>query len=137
MRRLILIPIALALASCNVLKSKEEECLQSSRLEFKDPESLQVIQNLGRLSVIGEPTEPTGFFWLRYKAKNSYGAYESADMACKEVNGRWVRLKTLEELRASIGRMDGLKAEIEKDISRMKEIDNQINQLKSGKQGNQ
>jgi len=39
------------------------------------------------------------FFWLRYKAKNSYGAFMSSNMACAKKDGKWVR-DTSREVRA-------------------------------------
>ena len=31
------------------------------------------------------------FFWLRYKAKNSYGAFMSSNLACAKKDGKWAR----------------------------------------------
>ena len=77
------------LGGCNFIQSKEEQCLHSARLEFKDPDSLAVVQNMGsrgQTNVAGDE-----FFWLRYKAKNSYGAFMSSNMACAKKDGKWTR----------------------------------------------
>lgn len=98
----------LALTGCNMFQSKEEQCLQSTRLEFKDPGSLQVVQNLGSR---GQPAS-TGeeFFWLRYKGKNSYGAYLSKNMACEKREGKWVRDRTRELLAVMKATVDEMRA---------------------------
>lgn len=83
------------LVGCNLLQSKEESCLQSSRLEFKDPDSLAVVQNLGARGQTDKTDE--NVFWLRYKAKNSYGAFVSGNMACVLDAGKW-RRDTVTEL---------------------------------------
>ncbi len=74
-------------SGCDMLRSAEEQCLQSSRLRFKDPDALAVVENLGQR---GEPVQSDSF-WLRYKAKNSYGAFDSANMACTKLEGKWIR----------------------------------------------
>jgi hypothetical protein len=81
--------ITASLAGCGLVQSKEEDCLQSSRLTFKDPESGAVVKNLGNRGQTNESGQV--FFWLRYKAKNSYGAFVSANMACHIVDGQWKR----------------------------------------------
>lgn len=53
------------------------QCLDSQRLHFDDPESLTFIANLGDR---GNPDKD--LFWVRYKAKNKFGAYVSENMAC-------------------------------------------------------
>ena len=78
-----------------MIQSKEESCLQSSRLEFKDPDSLAVVQNLGARGRTDKTDE--NVFWLRYKAKNSYGAFVSGNMACVLDAGKW-RRDTVTEL---------------------------------------
>ena len=89
-RRLVLAVIPfLLLGGCNLIQSKEEQCLLSTRLEFKDPDSLAVVQNMGsrgQTTVAGDE-----FFWLRYKAKNSYGAFMSSNLACAKKDGKWAR----------------------------------------------
>lgn len=81
--------VAASLMGCGLTQSKEEDCLQSSRLTFKDPDSGAVVKNLGNRGQTAKPGEV--FFWLRYKAKNSYGAFVSANMACHKEDGQWKR----------------------------------------------
>lgn len=88
LRLLLLIPI-FNLSACNIFQSKEQQCLQSARLEFKDPDSIAVVENLGYRGPADDKNP--NFFWLRYKAKNSYGAYASSNMACTYKNGAWLR----------------------------------------------
>lgn len=91
--------LIIGLAGCDGIRSKEEQCLQSARLEFKDPDSLAVVENMGlRGQVAGKDDQ---FFWLRYKAKNSYGAYISGNMACSAQSGKWARDRSREELAIS------------------------------------
>ncbi len=86
--------LVIGLSGCDGIRSKEEQCLQSARLEFKDPDSLAVVENMGAR---GQPSgKDEHFFWLRYKAKNSYGAYISGNMACSLQGGRWARDGALE-----------------------------------------
>lgn len=89
-----MIKTLLVAAACTVLAgcgaSKEEQCLQSKRIKFNDPDSLQVVENLGARGQ-GNLSESPDFFWLRYKATNAYGAYVSGNMACARKGDKWVR----------------------------------------------
>lgn len=77
------------------MQTKEMQCLQSAALTFKDPTSLKVVTNLGNRKYIGDI--PTDSFWIRYAAKNSYGAYGSANMLCSTAAGNgWTRDKSAE-----------------------------------------
>lgn len=87
--KLIFVLAIVALPGCNLIQSKEEACLQSFRLELKDPDSAKVVQNLGQRGGVA-PTD-VEFFWLRYKATNSFGAYISTDVACEKEDGKWIR----------------------------------------------
>lgn len=58
--------------------SPEQVCLDSLRLELKDPDSAAVVANLGNRGL----ELKDGAFFLRYKAKNSYGAYISSTTYC-------------------------------------------------------
>ena len=95
MKAAVVLAILTALASCSLVQSKEDQCLQSARMEFKDPDSLVAVQNMGQRGPTSSKEEY--FFWLRYKAKNSYGGYTSANMACARVNGSWVRSRGVED----------------------------------------
>lgn len=89
-RILICLFVCVGVAGCGI-RSTEEQCLQSDRLIFNDPDSLAVVQNMGSR---GQQTSPgEEFFWLRYKAKNGYGAFVSANMACKKNVDKWERDK--------------------------------------------
>lgn len=88
--------LAGALVGCSLVQSKEAQCLQSTRLDFKDPDSLAAVTNLGQRGETVSDSE--GSFWLRYKAKNSYGAFTSANMACKRSGSTWVRDRGREDL---------------------------------------
>jgi hypothetical protein len=81
------------LVGCNLLQSKEDACLQSARLEMKDPDSAKVIQNLGDR---GQAWMGKEGFWLRYSATNSYGGRVSSNMACEKVDGKWTRSANME-----------------------------------------
>jgi len=81
----------IGLVGCNLFKSQEQLCLESTRLEFNDPDSIAVVQNLGDRGGGQTPDGPSKGFWLRYKAKNSYGAFVSKNMACKNLGDLWVR----------------------------------------------
>lgn len=84
------IALTAALAGCDTFQSKEQACLESVRLNFKDPDSLMLVKNLGRRGQTAK--EGDTVFWLRHKAKNSYGAYTSENMAChKSLAGKWER----------------------------------------------
>ena len=85
----------ISLAGCSLVQSKEEQCLQSSRLEFKDPDSVKVVQNLGDRGQ--EMLATIGGFWLRYSATNTYGGRISSNMACEKLEGKWVRSERMEK----------------------------------------
>lgn len=104
--------LALALVACNLLQSKEEQCLQSGRLSMKDPDSGKVVENLGGR---GDAfTQSAGGFWLRYSATNSYGGRVAGNMACENSKGKWVRSENLERMALAAARVQigllGLKA---------------------------
>jgi len=68
--------------------SDEQECLNSERLKFKDPEVV-FVANLGSRGL----TPVENQYWVRYKAKNSFGAYLQGNMICTKRPGsqQWVR----------------------------------------------
>ncbi|MDQ1817463.1 hypothetical protein RBA41_29575 [Massilia sp. CCM 9210] len=82
-------------AGCDEIRTKmhmmpnqdEQECLNSERLNFKDPDVL-FVANLGDR---GWKKLKPNTYWVRYKAKNSYGAYMQGNMLCEKVNGKWRR----------------------------------------------
>ena len=92
-----------ALSACDQIRTAlhmmpnqdEQQCLNSERLNFKDPDVLFV----ANLSSRGLP-EKQGQYWVRYKAKNSYGAYLQGNMLCEKdsTTGEWKRAKTAEYL---------------------------------------
>ena len=71
----------------------EQQCLNSERLNFKDPDIL-FVANLGSRGL----SEKEGQYWVRYKAKNSYGAYLQGNMLCEKdsTTGEWKKAKTAE-----------------------------------------
>lgn len=83
------------LCGCDDVKAKlhlmpnqdEQECLNSERLNFKDPDVL-FVANLGDRGLGVKPDQ----YWVRYKAKNSYGAYGQGNMPCikNASTGKWV-----------------------------------------------
>jgi len=85
-----------SLAACDDIKTKlhlmpnqdEQQCLDSERLNFKDPDVL-FVANLGDRGLGAQPDQ----YWVRYKAKNSYGAYIQGNMLCKKntSTGHWER----------------------------------------------
>lgn len=122
---LLTLSLAFALSGCNLLQSKEEQCLQSSRMQFKDPDSGKVIQNLGDRG--HEQTKVNKGFWIRYSATNSYGARVSSNMACEEARGAWVRAEDLENnavthagLKLSLDAVNALNAKIQGNIDARK-----------------
>lgn len=81
--------VASLLTGCNLGQSPENQCLNSSRLQFKDPDSGKVIANLGDRS--HAQTKLDGGFWLRYSATNSYGGRVSSNMLCEKGSDGWAR----------------------------------------------
>lgn len=76
-------------SSCDTSKltnRKEWQCLESERFNFKDPDSVKFVANLGTR---GEGDDPERHFWVRYMAKNGFGAYEQRNMKCWDVVGAW------------------------------------------------
>ena len=97
--RQVLLAVLVGVAACGSKSTPEEECLQSDRLSFKDPDSLKLVANLGDR---GASPNGKGSFWLRYSATNSYGARTSANMACSlSVDGHWSRSESLESTAVS------------------------------------
>lgn len=137
-RQRMLRPVALAatllltalLMSCDARqppearKAPEEACLQSDALNFKDPTSLKVIANLGDRKQGWTADEQSKKFWIRYIAKNSYGANISSNMACSNVGDiGWVRDRGLEK--AAILDMQTLRLTllVEQALSRNKKLE--------------
>jgi hypothetical protein len=60
-------------------KSLETTCMDSFKLSLKDPDSIHMVANLGDRGVTDDKVNG---FWLRYKAKNSYGAFDSKNVYC-------------------------------------------------------
>jgi hypothetical protein len=84
--------IMTSVAGCDINRftnGDEWRCIDSERLNFKDPDSVIFIKNLGDRK--GHEKEE-GKFWIRYKAKNSYGAFIQENMAChRNSDGKWER----------------------------------------------
>ena len=90
-----------ALTACDQMRTAlhmmpnqdEQQCLNSERLNFKDPDVL-FVANLGSRGL----SEKQGQYWVRYKAKNSYGAYLQGNMLCEKdpTTGEWKKAKTAE-----------------------------------------
>lgn len=86
--------LILPLTGCERIQEKlhllpnqdEQECLNSERLNFKDPDVI-FVANLGDRGWKLSPNT----YWVRYKAKNSYGAYLQGNMLCKKSGEKWVR----------------------------------------------
>lgn len=83
----------LSVVGCDVSRlthRAEWECLESERLKFKDPDSIVFVANLGNRGLPKNEEQ----FWVRYKAKNSYGAYVQGNMLCHKSfdwRKKWVR----------------------------------------------
>ena len=97
-RLLLLFVIAIVLSGCDKVREQlhmlpnqdEQECLNSERLNFKDPDVL-FVANLGDRGTKLRQNQ----YWVRYKAKNSYGAYIQGNMLCeKNPQQKWVQAKT-------------------------------------------
>jgi len=83
-----------ALSACDQIRTvlhmmpnqDAQQCLNSERLNFKDPDVL-FVANLGSRGL----PEKEGQYWVRYKAKNSYGAYLQGNMLCEKssTTGEW------------------------------------------------
>jgi hypothetical protein len=100
----VLLLIAL-LCGCDQIKEKlhlmpnqdEQACLNSERFNFKDPDVL-FVANLGNRGMKLKQDQ----YWVRYKAKNSYGAYIQGNMLCeKNSKGEWVNSKADQYFAAS------------------------------------
>lgn len=97
----IAILATLFLSGCDEVRTKlhmmpnqdEQECLNSEKLNFKDPEVL-FVANLGSRGLEGKVDQ----YWVRYKAKNSYGAYIQGNMLCIKRDEKWIRDKVSEAL---------------------------------------
>ena|SRR3990167_1827958 len=87
--------ILLVACDANFLKSKEELCLNSERISFKDPTSLKLIANIGQRGFQASKDDAASF-WIRYIAKNEYGANVAGNMACKKSEKGWMRDRELE-----------------------------------------
>lgn len=92
-RILIWLVTSALLTACNLLQSKEEQCLQSIRLQLNDPDSAKLVQNLGDRGEVD-----MAVVWIRYSATNAFGARVSTNMACVMSGGKWVRGDTVEML---------------------------------------
>ena len=63
----------------------DDECVAAGALD-----SGAVVANLGHRGLESLPNEN---FFLRYKAKNSYGGFISSNVICHKEGDRWVRNK--------------------------------------------
>lgn len=90
----VALTVLTVLVGCHDAKAKlhmvpnqdEQACLDSEKLNFKDPDVL-FVANLGDRGWKLSPNT----YWVRYKAKNSYGAYLQGNMLCKKTGENWVR----------------------------------------------
>ena len=56
--------IVIISASCHVsAQTREEQCIESAKHSFKDPDSLKTVKNLGSR---GQSVDNDNFFWLRF-----------------------------------------------------------------------
>jgi hypothetical protein len=62
------------------IKKLETTCAESFKLSLKDPDSFSIVANLG---IRGVSEDEGKGFWIRYKAKNSYGAFVSSNAYCR------------------------------------------------------
>lgn len=90
---------ALALSGCErpaapPVLSRGEQCLNSFRIELKDPDSAAVVADLGSRDFEDDVLKEA--FFLRYKAKNSFGAYISKNVICRKMLDDYQRDETLE-----------------------------------------
>lgn len=82
-------------ASCHAsAQTREEQCIESAKHSFKDPDSLKIVKNLGSR---GQSVDNDNFFWLRFTGTNSYGGRIAANMACKKEGEIWIRDVSWEE----------------------------------------
>lgn len=81
-----------AAVGCNVHLVDREAwaCLDSERLNFRNPDSVELVQVLGK--------SQDGTIWIRYKGQNGFGGYSQENMACHEVGGKVVRNHAAEEI---------------------------------------
>lgn len=85
----LILGVFIIFASCHVLaQTKEEQCIESAKHSFKDPDSLKIVKNLGSR---GQSVDNDNFFWLRFTGTNSYGGRIAANMACKKEGEIWIR----------------------------------------------
>ncbi|WP_341919112.1 hypothetical protein [Hydrocarboniphaga effusa] len=88
LRPALIAALCFGLAACDTTKithHREWACLNAEKLNFKDPTSVKFVANLGKRG-----TDVSGF-WVRYLAKNSYGAYRQANILCYEGVYGWER----------------------------------------------
>lgn len=122
------------LVSCDLIKSPEQQCLESTKLDFKDPDSLKFISNLGSRGLAPDDK----YFWIRYSATNSYGARIAANMACeKNSNGKWERSQSHEasaRLRIYADSLESEKNKLIENNQKIKECKSSacVNHLLSG-----
>lgn len=88
--RIITLFIPLFLAGC-LTKSPGEQCLDSFRMDLKDPDSGKVI-SFTESSLTDSK--------LTYSATNTYGARIQKNALCAIVNGKWERARDLERITA-------------------------------------
>ena len=93
--RFLILLLIFPMTACNLFATKEDDCLQSTRLSFNDPDSIKVVQNLGDR---GKKQWSNGEgFWLRYSVANDTGGRVSANVACEKIDGKWKRSRRLED----------------------------------------
>ena len=115
-RTLVLtITMALTLIGCKLGQSPEDQCLHSSRLQFKDPDSGKVIANLGDRA--HAQTKRDGGFWLRYSATNSYGGRVSSNMLCEKGPNGWARSLASESIALTMAGLDLTERRLEASIA--------------------
>lgn len=95
MIKIIILFIPIFFAGC-LTKSPGEQCLDSFRMDLKDPDSGKVISFADSK--------------LTYSATNSYGARIQHNALCTIVNDKWERNRTLERITALNFGTDRLRA---------------------------
>jgi len=94
---MVTVTMLVTMTGCNSIDGPEVKCIKSERLNWKDPDSVEFITNLGKRGRpdIGGPNH----FWVRYKGKNGYGGFGQENILCVKLSdGSAAREPTLERL---------------------------------------
>lgn len=114
----------LCLAACDqsrLTHYKEWQCLDSEKLNFVDPTSVRFVANLGSRGI--DVAGGRGM-WVRYIAKNAFGANGQGNILCIETSKGWRRHQLGERLavlHVSVTLLEIKKNEVEEELRKKNE----------------